>query len=237
MAADVNRSARDSRIGRFPQVVRAALGVAVVLVLTVSTATWLLIRDELNAVSLIVQRSRHQLPALASAALIAAEDPLFLMRPRLFASVRCLRPRVICCDGGAAVSEVLARYVTRASRPARWHLETKLVGVAISRIYEPNDLLAAYTNEVYLGTRNGHAIIGAEAAANAFCGKPASQLTPAEAALLGAIVRAPNVLIKRHDDVLKRRNMVLGRMRDGGTITDEAYRRALVEPVHVKSGA
>lgn len=237
MAADVSRSTRGTRHGQFAKFVRAALGVALVLAFTVSTATWLLIRDELDAVSEIVQRSRPPVPTLASAALLAAEDPLFLRRPRLFPSVRCLRPRVVCCGGGAAVSEVLARYVTRPSRPVRWHVETKLVGVAISRVYEPNDLLAAYTNEVYLGTRNGQAITGAEAAANAFFGKPASQLTPAEAALLGALVRAPNVLVKRRDDVLKRRNMVLGRMRDAGRITEEAYRGALVEPVRVKSGA
>ena len=237
MAADVNRFVGDKRVRLVLKGVSASVTVVLMLALTASAASWLLIRDELNAVSRIVKRSSGPMPALASAALTAAEDPLFLAAPPLLPNVRCLRPRVVCCGGGVVVSEVLARYTTRPKRSARWHLETKLLGLAISRMYAPEELLAAYTNEVYLGTRNGHDIRGAEAAANAYFGKRASQLTPAEAALLGAIVRAPNVFISDRDGVLKRRNIVLRRMRDARTIDDEVYGRAVVEPLRMKSGA
>lgn len=216
--------------------VKAAIGVSLVLAMTASIAAWLLIRDELHALRGMVQRSRGPAPALATAALVAAEHPGFLDEPALVPSVRCLRPRVLCCGGGAVISEVLARDLTRPNRSARWHLETKLLSVAIWRTYAPEELLAAYTNQVYLGTRNGREIRGVEAAANAYFGKPASHLTPAQAALLGAIVRAPNAFLKRTDDLLARRNIVLRRMRDARAISDAVYRQALVEAIDIGSG-
>jgi penicillin-binding protein 1B len=55
-----------------------------------------------------------------------------------------------------------------------------------------DEILEAYLNEVYLGHRDGREVRGLGEGARVYFGKSPAQLSPAEAALLAGMIRAPN---------------------------------------------
>src|SRR4029450_6629210 len=96
--------------------------------------------------------------------------------------------------------------------------------------------LEAYLNEIYLGQRGPIAIRGVGAATRAYFGKELHHPATGEAALLAAIIRGPNVYSPAVDPARARdrRNLVLGRMRELGTISQAEYDRAPRAPGRVE---
>lgn len=90
-------------------------------------------------------------------------------------------------------------------------------------------VLEGYLNMVYFG--NGR--YGVESAARGYFGKPASDLTLAESALLAGAIRSPARYSPTVDPVAAktRRDEVLARMRDLGLITSEQEVEARATPV------
>lgn len=87
---------------------------------------------------------------------------------------------------------------------------------------------------MYLNTINfGAGAYGAEAAAQRYFSKPASDLTLTEAALLAGIPQSPtfNDPLQYPTQALERRNIVLGRMLDENVITQQEYDEAVAEPL------
>ena len=94
-----------------------------------------------------------------------------------------------------------------------------VVAALLEREYSKDQILELYLNKAYFG--NG--LYGAEAASLGYFGKPAADLTVAEAALLAGLVKAPSnyaptVDMKR---AVARRDVVLAQMHGTGAI-DEA---------------
>jgi penicillin-binding protein 1C len=83
----------------------------------------------------------------------------------------------------------------------------------------------------------GGPIEGVQAASWAYLGKPASQLSHAEAALLAVLPQSPSLLRPdRHPEVARRaRNKVLQRMHDEGIWSSADIRDAKIEPVVARS--
>jgi penicillin-binding protein 1B len=101
--------------------------------------------------------------------------------------------------------------------------------------YPKERILEAYLNEIYLGQRGALAIRGVGAGARSFFGKEVHQLTLAEAALLAAILRAPNTYSPTVNPARarERRDVVIARMQELnliGAADAEAVRR---EPIRV----
>ncbi len=88
-------------------------------------------------------------------------------------------------------------------------------------------ILAEYLSRAPMGNR----VVGYEAAALVYLGKPAAQLSPAEAALLASVPRAPSRANPwKSPAVLEaRRDAVLARMRAADWLDDASYRAALAE--------
>ena len=100
-----------------------------------------------------------------------------------------------------------------------------LLALRVERRFDKEEILEAYLNRIYLG--NGH--YGVQAAARGYFGKPASQLTVAESALLTGLIPCPSVCSPRIAPAVaeSRRDQVLKAMRENGAITPEAYDEAL----------
>jgi penicillin-binding protein 1B len=102
--------------------------------------------------------------------------------------------------------------------------------------YSKEELLEAYLNQVYLGQDAGRAIHGVGRAARFFFAKEASELSVADAALLAAIIRAPNALSPlRHPERARAgRDIVLDALLGHGRIDADAYAQAREAPLGVR---
>jgi penicillin-binding protein 1A len=100
----------------------------------------------------------------------------------------------------------------------------------IEKTYTKKEILVFYCNQIYLG----HGRYGVETASRFYFGKPAREMTLAEAALLAGIVQRPEAYspLRNPTQALRRRDHVLDRMRDEGYIDPEQTRLARAETFH-----
>ena len=173
-------------------------------------------------------------PAMISA-VVAAEDRHFFRHAGMdvVAVVRAawvdLNARAV-KQGASTITQQLIRHVALSrDRNFQRKIKEALLAVRVERRFNKEKILEAYLNRIYLG--NGH--YGVEAAARGYFAKPASDLTPAEGALLAGIIPCPSVCSPRTapDVARKRRDRVLAAMRKADAITPAAYETALAAPV------
>ena len=110
--------------------------------------------------------------------------------------------------------------------PFSFALETK---------YGKDGVLALYLNRAYLGA----GARGFEAASQRYFGKSANDVTPAEAAMLAGLLKAPSTYaptanLQRAQD---RAAVVLGLMHDQGYLTDAQYAEATANPAKLSRAA
>lgn len=135
----------------------------------------------------------------------------------LWRDLKTLSPR----EGSSTITMQLARNVfpdrlTRA-RTLRRKLAEMIAARRIERAFGKQQILEMYLNQIYLG--NGY--YGVEAAARGYFGHSAKDLTPAQAALIAALPKAPaNYDPRRYPArATRRRNLVLGQMTKSKLIT------------------
>ncbi len=97
-----------------------------------------------------------------------------------------------------------------------------------------NEILDLYMNQIY----HGHRSYGFASASRTYFGKLLSEITPAEAAMLAGIPKAPSRLnpIANFDRARERQLYVLGRMKRLGYLTEDEYDAAVDQPIVLKSG-
>ncbi len=97
-------------------------------------------------------------------------------------------------------------------------------------------ILTKYLNSVPYGTNGGQQAIGIEAASRAYFDKRASKLTLSEAALLAGLPQAPSDYnpFRAEAAAIARRNQVLRKMADLGSISERRAARAIAEPLELK---
>ncbi|HYR63803.1 MAG TPA: PBP1A family penicillin-binding protein [Actinomycetota bacterium] len=122
-------------------------------------------------------------------------------------------------QGGSTITE---QYVKNAYTGNQRSLFRKfreaLVAAQVERTYSKSKILESYLNTVYFG----EGAYGAEAAAQTYFNKHASQLTLSESAELVGVIPAPDPYspIAHPQQAEARRLVVLDRMRASGAITD-----------------
>src|SRR5215470_5923677 len=185
----------------------------------------------------------EETPRVLINAVLAAEDHRFFehggidLRALLRAAWTNLRAGRV-REGGSTITQQLVK--VRLLTPHRTFFrklrEAWLAAVVESR-YSKERILEAYLNEIYLGQRGPIAIRGVGSASRAYFGKEVHQLTTAEAALIAAIIRGPNIYSPAVDPDRARehRNVVLAQMRDLKMITSDEFERARRAPVQVRS--
>ncbi len=135
-------------------------------------------------------------------------------------------------EGASTISQQLIKntHLTSEKTVNRKLREMKLTR-ALERRYSKEEILELYLNSIYFG----HSAFGVASAAQFYFGKEVADLTPAESAMLAALVRSPNRYspFKDAEKCLSRRNYVLSLMRDQGYLGEREYEAALQEPLPV----
>ncbi len=106
-----------------------------------------------------------------------------------------------------------------------------LLAMKIERAFAKEKILELYINEIYLGM----GAYGVAAASLLYFDKSVHELTPAEAAYLAALPKAPNNYhpFRQRERALERRNYVLDRMNEDRYLTAQEAERWKKEPLKV----
>ena len=179
------------------------------------------------------------------AAVLAAEDHRFFDHGGidLLAVGRALvvnASRGEIAQGASTLTQQLVKNL--ALGPERtWGRKVREGGLALAleRRYPKEKILEAYLNTVYLGQHGRAAVLGVGAAAQSYWRKDARRLSLAESALLAGMIRAPNRYspVDHPERAQGRRDAVLRRMHELGSIDGPALEAALAERTGVRAGA
>jgi penicillin-binding protein 1A len=124
-------------------------------------------------------------------------------------------------------------FLDRSDRSFRRKAQEMLLALQIERGYTKPQIFTMYANQVYLA----HGNYGFAAASEFYFGKPVTDLTLQEAALLAGMVNGPKFSpINNPAGALTRRNLVLHRMEEEGKITpaDEAAAKKTPLGLHIQ---
>ncbi len=143
-------------------------------------------------------------------------------------------------QGASTLTQQLARNsfpdeLPSSDRTYRRKLLEIFVAQAIEKRFSKERILELYLNRVYFGA----GLYGAEAAARAYFGKRAKDLSLSEAATLAGLLKSPNNLSpwKNRQACIDQRNFVIGRMLEMGQISKEQAAETLAEDLLVKNRA
>jgi penicillin-binding protein 1B len=184
-------------------------------------------------------------PLVVLNAVLAAEDHRFFehggldARGMLRAAWTNLRAGRVMQGGSTITQQLIKNRLLGARRTYLRKLNEAWLATLVEARYSKPQILEAYLNEIYLGQRGGLAVRGVGAAARVYFRKEIHQLTPAEAALLAGMVRAPNSYspVVNPERARARRDTVLARMRELGTLSAADYEAARAQPVRVPPSA
>ncbi len=177
----------------------------------------------------------YQIPDHLKKAFVSVEDVRFYTHPGvdIIGIVRAMWHDIKAgsvVEGGSTITQQLARMLfLKPEKSLQRKLKEAALSIKIERRYTKDEILGMYLNQAYFGTR----AYGIEAASETYFGKPAKDLSIAEAALLASMPKAPSVYspFKNPDKAKDRRAFVLKQMNDNNFITEAQYRAAENAPM------
>lgn len=139
--------------------------------------------------------------------------------------------------GGSTITQQLIKNITNEKdRSVTRKIKEMMRAVALEKQIDNKDtILTMYLNISYFSNQCN----GVEAASNLYFSKHASELTPAEAALIVGITQRPTYYdpIRNPDNALAKRNTVLKKMYQHRYITKEEYNDAKETPLGLSTSA
>ncbi|ARP88334.1 penicillin-binding protein 1A [Bordetella genomosp. 9] len=181
----------------------------------------------------------NEIPDVMKSAVLAAEDDRFYQHGGIdWAGVaRATLTNLVNMSktqGASTITMQVARnfYLSSEKTYTRKFYEL-LLTFKIEASLTKDQILELYMNQIYLG----HRAYGFAAASRTYFGKPLSQITPAEAAMLAGIPKAPSRFnpLSNLPRAEVRQHYVLGRMRNLGYLTDAEYQQAMAQPIVIRS--
>src|SRR5690554_1423559 len=182
----------------------------------------------------------HEVPDVMKSAILSAEDDRFYQHGGIDWSgvVRAALANLTNMSrsqGASTITMQVARnfYLTSEKTYTRKFYEL-LLTFKIEATLTKDEILDLYMNQIYLGHRS----YGFAAASRTYFGKLLQDITPAEAAMLAGIPKAPSRMnpIANFERARTRQLYVLGRMQNLGYLTPEEYQEAVDQPIVLKSG-
>lgn len=181
-----------------------------------------------------------KMPSYLPKAFVAAEDSRFYEHSGLdywsvlraaFYNIRSGRRG----QGGSTITQQVARSLLLT--PEKTYLrkfKEAILAWRIDTLLTKKDILHIYLNQIYLGS----GAYGVEAASRVYFGKPASDLSIAEAALLAGLPQAPSRYspLRNKKAAQNRQRYVLNRMASEGYISATSARLAFSHPLLLASG-
>ncbi|MFA6969444.1 MAG: transglycosylase domain-containing protein [Candidatus Paceibacterota bacterium] len=134
-------------------------------------------------------------------------------------------------QGGSTITQqVVKNELLTSKKSIVRKINEWILSIKLEQIYSKDQILESYLNNIpYGGT-----LYGVEAAAEAYFGKPAKDLSIAQAAYLAAMIQAPSYYSPygtHKTELATRKNVVLERMHTLGFIDDATYAGAKADEV------
>ena len=176
-------------------------------------------------------------PLRTRQAFIAAEDLRFYTHHgvdvyRMFGALASNIRHGSYAEGASTITQQLAKLTHLSSeKTVRRKLEEMALALQIEQAYSKDEILELYLNTVYFG----RGAYGIQAAARAYFGVDASELSLAQSAALAATIKAPSAYAPHisPDSNRTRRGYVLFTMLENGMIDQDEYDEAAAESVWV----
>jgi penicillin-binding protein 1A len=176
-----------------------------------------------------------ELPAYLPKAFVAIEDrrfydhfgidPIGITRAMVRNVTRSGGPM----QGGSTLTQQLAKnlFLTQ-ERTASRKIQEAILALWLERNYSKDQILELYLNRVYFGS----GAYGIDAASLRYFGKPAREVTLAEAAILAGLVQSPSRLApnRNPNGAQARAELVLAAMARERLVSDEMVKLALINP-------
>ncbi len=166
-------------------------------------------------------------------AFIAAEDQRFYEHSgvdmvRLFGALWHDIQTLSFSQGASTITQQLIKLTHLSNeKTLSRKAQEALLALQLERKLTKDEILERYLNVVYFGK----GAYGIEAASNAYFDKSASELTLAEGALLAGVIKSPTNYAPhlKPENALKRRDLVLNEMVQGGFISEQMAAEAKAE--------
>jgi penicillin-binding protein 1B len=176
-----------------------------------------------------------QVPKTLQDAVVATEDVRFWHHPGvdpigLFRALfRNVRAGGVTEGGSTLTQQLVKNYYLTGERTYKRKATEAFMAVILDAKYSKREILEAYLNDIYLGRNRSISILGVGEAARFYFGKPVSEISLPESALLAGIIRSPNNYSPfTHPELaMQRRTTVLGLMLNQKKITREEYDAAM----------
>lgn len=137
--------------------------------------------------------------------------------------------------GGSTITQQLAKNALLSPEQTyRRKAEELFLAAKLEDVYKKDEILEMYLNQVYFGS----GAWGIGTASQRYFNKNIQDVSISEAAVLAGLLQAPSGYdpYQHYDRALKRRNVVLGKMKELNKITDEQYQKAIKEKIHLDDG-
>lgn len=135
-------------------------------------------------------------------------------------------------QGGSTVTMQLVKNLFLSpERTVSRKLVEVVLAMRIEQIFEKDEILEMYLNQVYWG----HNTYGVQTAAQSYFNKPAKDLTLAESAMMAGLIQAPEGFSPfiNYETARGRQALVLNRMRQLDWITSEELEQAKAQPIRL----
>lgn len=133
-------------------------------------------------------------------------------------------------QGGSTLTMQVMRLAMKNRHRSIWNkLKESIQAVRLECRYSKKKILALYASHAPFGSN----VVGLEAAAWRYYGRPASQLSWGEMATLAVLPNAPSLIYpgRNQQALLKKRNQLLTRLSETGKISKEDAALAILEPL------
>jgi penicillin-binding protein 1A len=181
----------------------------------------------------------HEIPDVMKSAILSAEDDRFYQHSGIdwtgvARAALANLTQMSKSQGASTITMQVARnfYLSSEKTYTRKFYEL-LLTFKIEATLTKDEILDLYMNQIYLG----HRAYGFAAASRSYFGKQLADITPAEAAMLAGIPKAPSRFnpIANLPRATTRQHYVLARMKNLGYLTEEEYQTALNQEIVLKS--
>jgi len=176
-----------------------------------------------------------QIPETVKKATLAAEDSDFYNHKGIdfLAIIRALYKDIThlsATQGGSTITQQLVKLsLLGQEKTLSRKIKEAVLSIQIERKFTKDQIFWMYLNQIPYGSN----AYGIEAASQTFFGKPAKELTLAEAALLASLPKAPSYYSPHYgnhfSELIARRNSILERMKNLGMIDQNQYQQAVNE--------
>ncbi len=178
----------------------------------------------------------EEVPELIKHAFISAEDKHFYTHKgydvvgMVSAAIDAIKSGGRNARGASTITQqVMKNFLLDGSRSVERKVKELILASRLEESLSKDKILELYLNEIFLGQNS----YGVAAAAQTYFNKSLDQLSPAEAATLASMPKAPSDYnpVTQKDRLTKRRNYVLNEMVQNGFLDEAAAATALQEPL------